>query len=141
MHDTTALGGARLDDRARSSRDERGAQAVEFALVLPVLLLLLLGIMEFGSLYSKQMMITEAARAAARSMALFNVPDKAQTAAKDAAPRLTLTNAEIKISPTSCPPTGDTDVVVTITRTTPMLTGLFGNSITITGTGVMRCGG
>src|SRR5690606_10108777 len=99
--------------------DERGAQAVEFALVLPVLIMLLVGIMEFGLLFNKQVMFTQAARAAARSMAVHNDPALARTAARNAATGMSLTNAEISISPSSCPPTGSTDVVVTITRSTP----------------------
>ena len=122
-------------------RDERGAQAVEFALVLPVLILLLLGIMEIGLLFNQQAMITQAARAAARSMALHNAPSDARAAAKNAATSLNLMDAQIQVSPSSCPATGKTDVVVTITRSTPMLTGMFGASLTLTGTGVMRCGG
>ena len=48
------------------ARDQRGAAAVEFAVVLPVLVVILLGITEFGRLYwarsTMQMAINEAAR-------------------------------------------------------------------------------
>lgn len=122
-------------------RDQRGAQAVEFALVLPLLVLLLVGIMEFGLVFNKQSMITQAARAAARSMALGNSPTAAREAARQSAPQLSLSDGQIAVSPTSCPPAGDTDAVVTITYATPLATGLFGATITLTGRGVMRCGG
>ncbi|NKX52544.1 pilus assembly protein, partial [Arthrobacter deserti] len=49
---------------------ERGAVAVEFALILPILVALLLGIMEFGRAYYTQITLANAAREAARTMAV-----------------------------------------------------------------------
>lgn len=46
---------------------EKGAAAVEFALVLPLLVVLLVGIMEFGLALWRQEMITNATREAARA--------------------------------------------------------------------------
>ncbi len=50
----------------------RGAALVEFALVMPLLLLLLVGIMEFGRAWSQTQVITDAARQGARLAALLN---------------------------------------------------------------------
>lgn len=47
-------------------KDERGQSLVEYALVLPILLLLLLGIMEFGILVFNYNTIANAAREGAR---------------------------------------------------------------------------
>ena len=47
-------------------RTERGAAAVEFAIILPVLLLVMFGIIEFGTLMYDQIMVTNAAREGAR---------------------------------------------------------------------------
>jgi Flp pilus assembly protein TadG len=47
-------------------RGERGAVAVEFALVLPVLVMLLLGITTMGLVYSDHLSITNAVRESAR---------------------------------------------------------------------------
>jgi Flp pilus assembly protein TadG len=47
-------------------RDDRGAAAVEFALVLPLLLLILFGIIEFGRAWSVKQTLTDAAREGAR---------------------------------------------------------------------------
>jgi Flp pilus assembly protein TadG len=46
--------------------DRRGAAAVEFAMVFPFLLVLLLGIFEFGRLWSVNQVVTDAAREGAR---------------------------------------------------------------------------
>lgn len=50
----------------RKRDGERGQSLVEFALVLPVLALFLLGIVDFGRIYSAHLTASEAARDAAR---------------------------------------------------------------------------
>jgi Flp pilus assembly protein TadG len=50
----------------KSLRDERGAQLIEAALVLPLLLLVLLGILDFGLLFQRYEAVTNAAREGAR---------------------------------------------------------------------------
>jgi Flp pilus assembly protein TadG len=57
---------------ARSRRDDRGAAAVEFALVLPVLIMLIFGIIDFGRMLSAKITVTEAAREGARAAALVS---------------------------------------------------------------------
>jgi Flp pilus assembly pilin Flp len=47
-------------------RDERGQGVVEFALILPVLLLVLVGILEFGSIYSNVISMRQGVREAGR---------------------------------------------------------------------------
>jgi len=47
-------------------RSERGAQLVEFALVLPLLLLVVLAIAEFGFIFQRYEVVTNAAREGAR---------------------------------------------------------------------------
>ena len=46
----------------RGPRSERGSQLIEFALVLPLLLLVVLGIMDFGLLFQRYEAVTNAAR-------------------------------------------------------------------------------
>ena len=51
-------------------RDQKGQNLVEFALVLPLLLLLVIGIAEFGRAWMTQNILTGAAREAARLAAV-----------------------------------------------------------------------
>ena len=53
-------------------RDDRGVAAVEFAIVVPLLLLVLFGIIQFGTIYSDFISIREGARDAARQGAVAN---------------------------------------------------------------------
>jgi Flp pilus assembly protein TadG len=126
-------------------RDERGATVVEFAFIVPLLIVLVLGIAEFGHAFQVSGTLSAAAREGVRIMALQNDPVAARAAVRTASPSLnpTVTDAEITISPASCPVTGTTNTTVRLTVTYPMpfLTHFFGSSATLHGTGVMRCNG
>lgn len=52
-------------------RNDRGAVAVEFALILPVLLLIVVGTIEFGRVYSQVQVYNGAAREGARCAAVM----------------------------------------------------------------------
>jgi Flp pilus assembly protein TadG len=126
-------------------REQRGATAVEFALIVPLLIVLVLGIAEFGRAFQVQGTLSAAAREGVRVMALQNDQVAAKAAVRNAATSLdpTITDGEIAISPAACPPIngGSTSVRLTITYPMSYLTGFFGSSLTLTGTGVMRCDG
>lgn len=61
--------------KSRPSKSRRGVAAAEFALVLPALLLLILGIIEFGRGMQVQQMLTNGAREAARRAVLPSTTD------------------------------------------------------------------
>ena len=52
-------------------RDERGVTATELAIIMPVFLLLLAGMIEFGMAYWQQHVLTSAAREGARAASLY----------------------------------------------------------------------
>jgi len=52
-------------------RKEKGAAAVEFALILPILVVLVFGIFQFGIAYNRYIAITHAAREGARLAAVI----------------------------------------------------------------------
>jgi Flp pilus assembly protein TadG len=119
---------------------ERGAVAVEFALLAPVLILLVLGIMEFGRAYNAQVSLTNAAREGVRVMSIANDQSAARTAAKNAAVTLNpkLADANFTFSATSC--TSGAQMSVTVKYTLSTLTGIAG-PFPMQGVGVMVCGG
>ncbi|MBO1265976.1 pilus assembly protein [Proteiniclasticum sp. SCR006] len=59
-------------------KKEEGQGLVEFALVLPILLLFLLGIIEFGWLFNARISLTSAAREGARVAAVSNINHQAK---------------------------------------------------------------
>jgi Flp pilus assembly protein TadG len=61
----------------RSSRSDRGAALVEAAIILPVLMVFLLGIIEFGLVYATGATATGASRSGARLAAAAFGPEKA----------------------------------------------------------------
>ncbi len=52
-------------------RDRRGSELVEFALIMPLLLLVVFGIVDFGLLIFDKAVVTNAAREAARAGIVF----------------------------------------------------------------------
>ena len=87
--------------RRRISREE-GVAAVEFALILPVLALLLFGVLEFGRVWSQYQVFQGAAREGARCAAVkatdFSDCD-IQTSIKNAADpyKLSVSNANVQL--------------------------------------------
>jgi Flp pilus assembly protein TadG len=133
--------------RTRTSRlrGERGAVAVEFALVVPLLLLFLFSVISVSRAFQVQATLSAAAREAARTMALENDAGAARSAAVFAASTssVPLTAGQVSISPDTC--TGaspTTNVTVTITYDFQP-TGSFAGGIAfpITSEAVLRCGG
>jgi Flp pilus assembly protein TadG len=58
-------------------RSERGAELIEFAMIFPVLLLVMLGIVDFGFMFQRYEVLTNAAREGARMAVLpgYATPD------------------------------------------------------------------
>jgi Flp pilus assembly protein TadG len=132
-------------NRRRPRRDS-GAAAVEMALVLPLLLFVVFGVVDFGRMLNAQLTLTQAAREGARAAALGQSADaRVQAAATNL--------SGVTSTVTTCPAGGSVsaDAVVTanlnFTFVTPLaaLAPLFGSgmgsSFTLTGRGVMPCVG
>lgn len=119
-------------------RDERGAAAVEFAIILPVLLALIVGIVEFGRAYNAQLSLTHAAREGVRVMAISNNLTAARTAAKNAAVSLTPALTDSAVAVGTCAP--GRQVTVTISYRLDTLTGFIA-PLSMTGKAVMLCEG
>ncbi len=84
-------------------RKDRGAAMIELALILPILVMLLVGIVDFGRAYSAQVSITGAAREGARVLALGGDSASVTNAVNGAKGSATVTS----IVQTACP-TGNT---------------------------------
>jgi len=130
----------------RNAPRDRGAAAVEFALLLPMLLLLVFGIIDFGRALNAQITLTQAAREGARLEALGqpNVVSRTQAAATG------LSGVTVSVM-TACLPgagSGANAVVQTsysfsfitpISAIAGMFGGSYGSTMTLTAKGVMPC--
>ena len=81
------------ETRLRSLRNERGAAAVEFAIVSTILFMIVFGILEFGRTYSQYEVLQGAAREGARRAAVGATVDQIQDAVAEAADPYELTNS------------------------------------------------
>jgi Flp pilus assembly protein TadG len=99
-------------------RDEEGQGIVEFAFVLPLLLALVLGIVQFGIAFNNYLTITDATRVGARKAAvsrfLGDSGAAARTATYSAAPGLDPARLVVDVTSTSWTTPG-ADVAVTAT--------------------------
>ena len=134
----------RITTRTTDLASDTGAAAVEFALVLLPLLLILFGIIDFGRAYNTQLSLSAAAREGAREMALHNNPVAARAAVRGATTDLTptVTDAQITITPSTC--TAGASVTIRVTRPLSSLSGFFTELFegeSLRGVGVMKCNG
>jgi Flp pilus assembly protein TadG len=134
----------------RQLRQQQGAVAVEFALIMPVLLLILVGTLEFGRVWSQLQVFQGAAREGARCAAVkagaFTSCD-IQTRINDSAGAYTPANQPATVTINGNPaPGGCTNATkgqdVTVSWVQPLTIDIpFWNDLTInsTITGVFRC--
>ena len=121
----------------RRSNEDRGAAAVEFALVLPLLIAILLGVIEFGFAFNTQISLTQAAREGVRLEALDT--GNAEQATRDAYLGAMGTGADLAVSVTECPNSNEKAQVSATYNYTPIFLPMLSGALT--GEAVMRCGG
>lgn len=123
---------------------EHGAAAVELAFVLIPLALLIFGILEFGRGYNARIQLTAAVREGARAAALGDDDATVVTKTKNAATGLDSDDVSVSVAPAGgCGALGpDDDVSVNGAYPFTFDIPFFGTAtITLTASGVMRCGG
>jgi Flp pilus assembly protein TadG len=138
---------------ARHRRGERGAAAVEFALVVPFLILIMLGIVNFGAVIAQQLALSNAARQAAR-YAVTDGPDcsRIESEARDAvatvgmpktAPTFTMTGGGCPKPCTGSATRADQNVTVTMKYNSSYIVPFpipgFPSSVNLEGKGQFRC--
>jgi Flp pilus assembly protein TadG len=86
-----------------TARGDEGQAVVEFALIAPILILLLVGIFEFGRAWSAHQAVTDAAREGARAAVVADLPvteDSVRAVVRNALARVSLNpdKAQIDLS-------------------------------------------
>lgn len=117
---------------------------VEFAIVLPIVLLLILGMVAFSRGFNAQITLTQASREGVRVLAITQGDQAAKESAAIAATRgvaeTTLDTTQLTITTTACNSGFPTSLTATYPYTLDIpLWGIA--TIDLSATGVMRCGG
>ncbi|WP_083707095.1 TadE/TadG family type IV pilus assembly protein [Intrasporangium flavum] len=150
-------------DRGGSARRrDKGATAVEFAMLAPVLFLLLFAIVVFGLLFAQNLALSNAARQAARYAVVDNInrtcADVTSEAVNSARPLVVLPSANVTVrrgttsagatnvcgssSTKPCTGSGATDnIYVTVAYDANVMLPIpgMGNTKRLTADGVFRC--
>ena len=124
-------------------RRDRGAAAVEMALVLPLLISMLFGVIDFGRLFNAEIQLSQAAREGARVAALGATAGDPVARAIAAAPAAGFGGGgPITGTAIVCPaaPAAGADGVVTVRFAFTFFLPLLPDR-TLTQTARMRCGG
>src|SRR4051812_42363235 len=97
-------------------KSEKGQSLVEFALILPLLLVLLFGIVDFGRALHAYLTIDHAGREAARAASIGGKSNQdIRDIAKAKAVGLGLTDGDVSISPGSRSSGDDVTIIITYT--------------------------
>ncbi len=120
----------------------RGQSLLEMALILPILLVLIIGALEFGRLFFTKLVITNAAREGAYYLSTHpsdydsgtapNTVIAAQTEAANSG----IPDVTVEVTPIDCCTQGKYSVEVTVTTQVPniLILSFLGNGFTMTGT-------
>jgi Flp pilus assembly protein TadG len=123
---------------------DRGAAAVEMALVMPLLIAMIIGIIDFSRIFNAELQLSQAAREGARlaslGFSLSDVQDRAVLAAPSPAFGAQLPKSGVTVSPACTATSLSTDVAGV--QVTYQFQGIFWmNGSWLTQKAVMRCAG
>lgn len=126
-------------------RSTKGQAILELALVLPILLLLVFGITEFGRIFNASLVITQAAREGVRVGVVGGSDADITTAVKTVAANLDVDKLEIHIDPPE-PPVGSrvrgsslrVEVDYSVPVVVPVIAAIVPNPYPLKAVAVMR---
>ncbi|MFZ5898721.1 MAG: TadE/TadG family type IV pilus assembly protein [Bacillota bacterium] len=124
-------------------RGETGQSLVEFALILPLLILLLFGTIEFGRVFSSSLVLTNAAREGARLGAVGKTDTQIIQSVRDMCSPLVDGDAlDVEVQPAEGVrvPGGEVTVTVrySVPLVTPVLSGIAPNPFPLNAKATMR---
>ena len=123
--------------------NKKGQSLVETALILPVLLLLLTAIIDFGLLFNSYLVVSNASREGARHAVVGDSDAQIRSAAANAAASLDPARLEIEITPSEAARNTGDSVTVTVrygySMVTPVIAAFFPETFDIETSTTMRC--
>ena len=125
------------------SYNQKKAQSlVETALILPIIILILMGIIDFGLVFSNYLVISNAAREGARSAAIGSTDAQVEALISNITSTLDQTKLDTTIYPAEALRKKGDEVIVIIEfdndLLTPVISAIVPNPLHLTGRTVMR---
>lgn len=122
--------------------NEKGQALVEFVIILPVILLLIMGIFEFGIMINSYISIQHASREGARIGSVGGTDAEIQNAIISISPHLNSENLDIQISPTEgIRERGDAltiNIIYNYQVTIPIISSIINNAVELDAKTIMR---
>ncbi|WP_280770405.1 TadE/TadG family type IV pilus assembly protein [Salipaludibacillus daqingensis] len=121
-------------------KSQKGQSLVEFALVIPLLIVLLFGIVDFGRVFHTYLTLDHVGREAARAASVGATDGEIISIAESNGSSINLTGGQVTISPAGEKSSGE-NVTITITYPVGFLTPVIGDIIgplELSNTTVMR---
>ena len=123
----------------RFVRNSNGQSLVEFALVLPFLLVLILGMIEFGWILNGKITLTSAAREGARVAIIYESADKAEAAVQSAVSKSAESSSLKEVNATTDFNESTKSAVVNVNaKITPIIGLFFSGDVKLTAKAEMR---
>lgn len=128
----------------RNLQEQKGQSLVELALILPIIVLLLFGTVEFGRVFYSYITVTSAVREGVRQAAVGKTDDEIKERIRDA---VTLAEIDtrlqiVSISPVESARTTGVPVTIEIRYNMPLVTPIIGdflpNPVPLSATATMR---
>ncbi|NLB79431.1 MAG: pilus assembly protein [Clostridiaceae bacterium] len=109
-----------------NKKNSRGQSLVETAIVLPILLLIIMGIIEFGLLFNNYIIITNASREGARKAAIGGTDSEIIQVVENITTTLELSKMTISVSPSFSSRRHGTQVQVEVVYRAGLITPIIG---------------
>lgn len=126
-------------------KSNKGQALVETAIVMPLILLLIMGMIDFGLTFSNYMSIISASREAARLAAVGGTDQEIKTTVNNLTSTLDQANVSVTIIPAEASRTAGEKVDITVIYNnkfiTPIISAIFSNNFNLTSKTTMRVEG
>ncbi len=123
-------------------KSSRGQSLVETALMLPIILLILMGIIDFGLMFNNYLTVSNASREGARKAAVGGTDSEIRAFVGSAAGALDASHLTVMISPLQSSRKKGDEVVVTVdynySLITPIIASLVPEPVHLSGRTAMR---
>ncbi|SHI95900.1 Flp pilus assembly protein TadG [Clostridium cavendishii DSM 21758] len=126
----------------KNLKNQKGQALVEFAIILPIFLILVMGIIQFGMILNTYLSIENASREGARNGIIGSTDSEIQNLIKTISPSLDTQSLTVNITPNEITrKPGDTltvKVSYNYKLTVPIISNLFNNIVVLNGQTSMR---